>query len=309
MLSGVPIPAAEPVSLADPLPIARWMAQVLRQGATPHLWTYASSAVRVCQAALEAGIDLSGARFTAGGEPLTAARRELIERSGAIANPRYGTTETDIIGYACLAPEAPDDQHLQHDRLVLIQAPEHCERTGLPERSLFVSTVLASAPVILLNVSLGDQAELVQRSCGCPLERLGWDRHLHTIRSFEKLNAGGMMFLDADVLRVLGEVLPGRFGGTPTDYQLLEEDVGALPRIRLLVHPRLGPLDCEEVADAFLDALGRGSGIERLMGLLWRDGGFVRVERAPPHTTASGKILHLHLDRGSSRVSGPTTLA
>lgn len=55
-------------------------------------------------------------------------------------------------------------------------------------------------------------------------ERLGWTLHLHGIRSVEKLTAAGMTFLDSDVIRVLEEVLPGRFGGGPTHYQLVEEE-------------------------------------------------------------------------------------
>jgi hypothetical protein len=76
--------------------------------------------------------------------------------------------------------------------------------------------------MVLLNLSLGDHARLERRACGCPLERLGWDTHLETIRSFEKLTAAGMNFLDVDVIRVLEEILPARFGGGPTDYQLQE---------------------------------------------------------------------------------------
>ena len=297
-VTGVPLPSPVYVPLQEPLPIARWMADVVQTGHTPHLWTYASSAVQVCRAALAAGIDLGGARFTAGGEPLTAARLALIRRSGAQVAPRYGATETDIIGYACLAPEAPDDQHLLHDRLALIQPRPDPERTGLPPLALLVTSTLATAPVILLNVSLGDQAVLVQRTCGCPLERLGWATHLHTIRSFEKLTAGGMTFLDTDVIRVLEEVLPARFGGGPTDYQLLEEEAGdGQPRLRLLVHPAIGPLAAEAVAEAFLAAIGDRSEGERVMALHWREGGFLQVERGAPLTTSSGKILHLHQPR------------
>jgi len=31
----------------------------------------------------------------------------------------------------------------------------------------------------------------------------GWDTHIHSIRSPEKLTAGGMSFLDTDVVRVI----------------------------------------------------------------------------------------------------------
>jgi hypothetical protein len=298
-LAGAPLPRPEYVPLDDPLPIVRWMTDVLRASRTPHLWTYASSAVRVCQAALEAGLDIGGARFTAGGEPSTAARLAAIRRAGAEVAPRYGSTETDIIAYACLAPQAPDDMHLLHDRHAIIQPDQVREQTGLPPRTLLFTSLLATAPLILLNVSLGDQASLIQRSCGCSLERLGWRTHLHTVRSFEKLTAGGMTFLDADVIQVLEEVLPARFGGGLTDYQLLEEQTEeGDPRLRLLVHPAVGPLEPQAVAEAFLEAIGAGSGAQRVMALQWRQAGLLRVEREPPRTTDAGKILHLHQQHG-----------
>src|SRR5262249_30644649 len=107
--------------------------------------------------------------------------------------------------------------------------------------------------------------------------------------------AGGMTFLDADVVTILEETLPTRFGGIATDYQLIEdEDPRGQPAVRLVIHPRIGPVDPATVVDVFLAALGGGSGPERVMGSLWRDARLVRVERRPPYTTTSGKILHLH---------------
>jgi hypothetical protein len=170
--------------------------------------------------------------------------------------------------------------------------------SAMPRLSLLISALRATAPLILLNVSLGDQAEASSRACGCPLERLGWATHLHNIRSYEKLTAGGMTFLDTDVIQVLEDILPARFGGGPTDYQLLEEeDHDGQPRLRLLVDPTIGALDATAVAEAFLDAIGPGSGSGRMMTLQWRQAGLVRVERRAPLTTASGKVLHLHQRR------------
>ena len=169
---------------------------------------------------------------------------------------------------------------------------------GLPASALLVTSLRMTAPLVLLNAGLGDQAVVVARHCGCPLERLGWTTHLHTIRSYEKLTAGGMTFLDTDAIRVLEEVLPTRFGGVPTDYQLVEEEADGGPaRVRLLVRPEVGPLDPTVVAEVFLAALGSGKGAERIMGQVWRDGQILRVERQAPFATHSGKILHLHLER------------
>jgi hypothetical protein len=167
-----------------------------------------------------------------------------------------------------------------------------------------VSSLRASAPFILLNYCLGDQAEVSQRPCGCPFERLGWTTHLRGVRSFEKLTAGGVNLLDSDVIRILEDILPARFGGGPTDYQLVElEDASGRPSLRLRVHPGLGAIDEAAVAEAFLAAISRGSGVERVMGLAWKEGNLLKIERAVPEVTM-GKVHHVHVMpsvRGSGR--------
>jgi hypothetical protein len=293
-LAGVPLPRPRHVSLDNPLPIARWMAEVLREGRTPHLLAFASSAVRVCQVAAEAGIDLRGAQFSLAGEPTTSARLHAIRRIGADAVPSYASAEAGAIGFGCLAACDAGDLHLYHDLVAVIQ-PEQVSNGEAAHAPLFVSSLRGTAPLVLVNVSLGDQALLTRRTCGCPLERLGWSTHLEAIRSAEKLTAGGMSFHDGDVIRVLEEVLPARFGGGPIDYQLLEgETADGRPRLRLLVHPRLGPIDPQAVKTAFLGALGAGPGGGRVMSLVWRDGNFLEVERAMPRVTSGGKIQHVH---------------
>lgn len=306
VLARVPLPHPRYVPFENPLPIVYWMMEVLRQGGTPHLLTSASAAVGLCRAAFDAGADLRGAQFCLGGEPITEARVAVVRRVGAQAMPAYQTSEAGFIGYGCLAPQHPDEIHLFNDLHAVIQPGLGREQTGLPSLALLVSSVRATAPLILLNVSLGDQAVVGSRACGCPLERLGWITHLHTIRSYEKLTAGGMTFLDTDVMHVLDEVLPTRFGGGPTDYQLLEEETDdGRACLRLVVHPRVGPLDTDAVAETFLTAIGHGSGGERVMGLLWRAAGLLRVERREPKITGSGKIHHLHVQR-SQDIPPPT---
>jgi hypothetical protein len=123
----------------------------------------------------------------------------------------------------------------------------------------------------------------------------GWTRHLHAVRSFEKLTAGGVTFLDTDVIRAIEEVLPARFGGGPLDYQLVEDEApDGRPLVRLLMHPALGPADPRAVADAFLTAIASGSDAQRLMVMQWRQGGLPVVERQVPHVTGAVKVLHLH---------------
>jgi len=295
-LAGVSFPAPQYVPLTDPLPIARWMESVIRRGRTPHLYAYVSSGVRLAQVAYEAGIDLTGGTMELGGEPVTAARVAAIRRTGAEIIPSYGSAESGGMGRGCLAPEAPDDLHLRDELVAVIQPGEQGAQSNLPARALLVTPLRLLHRQLLINASMGDQAEMVQRHCGCPMEKLGWTTHLHSIRSFEKLTAGGMTFYDAEVIQILDEILPARFGGGATDYQLVDEECpDGSPQVRLLVHPRLGPLDEHALRQTFLDALSQGAGPDAIMAGIWRDGNFVQVSREPPRMTATGKIQHVHL--------------
>jgi hypothetical protein len=229
------------------------------------------------------------------GEPLTRTQRAVIERVGADVVPRYAIVECGPIGFGCLRPREADTIHVVSDLHAVIQ-PGTEPSPGLRPRSLLLSSLRPSAPLVILNVSMGDQAVPESGPCGCPLEALGWTARFHTLRSDEKLVAGGMTFLDTDVVRVLEEVLPARFGGGSTHYQLVEDHgTDGRPGLRLLVHPVVGPVDPGDVAEAFLAALATDSEATRVMTHVWRDARMVEVERRPPFTTATGKILHLHV--------------
>ena len=291
LLAGTPLPLPAPTAF---LAIARWLQHVLRAGATPHLKTYVSMATQLCETAAGAGIELAGAQFTLTGEPLTRARLEHLARHGARAAADYGSNETGQVGEPCAVPDAPDDLHLLDDLHGVIQAGPAGQAHGFPARALFITALRSTAPLILLNVSMGDEAWLTTRSCGCALEAAGLRRHLHTVRSFEKVMTGGRTILDTDIVRVLEELLPSRFGGAPAHYQLVEEPdgVNGKPRLSILVHPAAGPVDLTAVAEAFRQAFGDPR--------LWRDADVVRAVSAPPRVTASGKILHVHREPSAS---------
>ncbi len=302
LLAGVSMPRPEYVSLEDPLPIVRWMKECLQKGRIPHLFTFSSSAVRLAQCAFDAGIELSGAQLTISGEPITRARIDSVRRCHAEALPAMGCVEAGHVGYGCLTPEAPDDMHLLKDLHAVIQPGEPNEDPDLVADALLFTNLRLSSPLILFNVSLGDQAVLESRTCGCLQGRLGLDTHLHSVRSFEKLTSGGMALLDVEIVRVLEEELPKRFGGGPTDYQLLEDEHNdGRPNIRLVVHPRIGNLEEGNVKEMFLRLIASDSGAERLTSLLWRDADAVSIERSVPRATATGKIQHLHAERKSRR--------
>lgn len=293
-VAGVPLPLPEHCSVDDPLPVAHWMREVLQGGHIPHLHTFASAGAKLAAAAMAAGVDIAGGQLTLAGEPTTPARLAAIAKSGARAVPKYGASEIPMIAQGCLAPIASDDLHICHDLHAVIQPGPVSAGGPLPPDALLLSSLRHSTKFVLLNWSPGDQGIVEERPCGCPVEAMGRHTHLHNVRSFEKLTAGGMTFLDADIIRVLEEILPARFGGGPIDYQLAEEEgPTGDPRLRLTVSPAVGSLDEEAVIDAFLEAIGPGVGAERVMGLMWRSARFVRVERRLPIVSGSGKILHL----------------
>jgi hypothetical protein len=298
LAAGVRLPGPEFVPISDPLPVARWMAETVRRGQTPHLITFPSPAVRLCQAAYDAGIDLRGAMITLQSEAVTPARVAVINRAGAKVFSSYGSAECGPIATACLNPETSDEVHFYSDVFGLVQVRDEEARPGLPADAMLFTSLRPSPRLLLLNVSMGDRADISNRSCGCAIGELGWSTHLLTIRSFEKLNAEGMTFLDADVVRVLEEVMPAKFGGGPNAYQLVEdESVDGLPHIRLVVDPAVGELDEEAVKRSFLDAVGGGTAADRVYATLWEQGKILHVERRVPYLTGRGKVLHSHRAR------------
>jgi hypothetical protein len=262
------------------------------------VFTFSGSAVRACEAAAGLGVDLAGTRFLLAGEPITAARAGRLKQAGCEAIPRYGSMECGAIGYGCRHGWHPDDVHLLEHAHALVQAGDMASGLGVVPQALFVTNLNRHSPFLMLNVSLGDQAEITRRSCGCEWELLGMTTHLHSIRSFEKLTCGGVTFHAGDVIPLLEQVLPERFGGSSIDYQLVEEESETgKPVMTLRVHPRLGLLAEEQVRETFLDRLAHASVVYSAMVEIWRDAGTLRVVRQAPAVSRAGKILHLHVDR------------
>jgi hypothetical protein len=209
---------------------------------------------------------------------------------------RYAFTEAGIIGYGCGAPRGSDDMHFFSDSYALI-GRQRTVGDGGPTVNAFVYTsLLPSAPKILLNVESGDSGILEDRRCGCVLDAAGVRHHMAQIRSFEKLSGEGMTFIQTDLLRVLEEVLPARFGGTSADYQVLEQEgERGILRLLLIVSPAVGPVDGDAVRRAFLAGLGADGTFDRFSATVWERAGTVEVRRQWPVATKAGKILPFHL--------------
>lgn len=295
-LHGVPIPRPETVRLEDAAVIARWAADATRRAGGAYLSTSASLALRVAVAAKEEGIDLTGLRVTGGGEPPTDAKVNTIRSSGARTVPSYYFAEVGPVGHGCGNPAGHNDHHFLKDHLAVIQGPRTVPGTEITVDAFTFTTLLATAPKILLNVEIDDYGVLEKRSCGCPWEELGFDLHVRDIRSYRKLTGEGMTLVGSDMERILGERLPARFGGSALDYQLMEEeDERGFTKMSILVSPRIEIESEEEVVREVLRGLRRGGHTAEGARSIWSQAGSLRVRRMEPIWTARGKLLPLHL--------------
>ena len=164
------------LDLQEPGRLARWLADRLHRGLRTCLTTYASSAVRVCAAAREIGLDLSGVVFFAIGEPFTEARRRIVAEAGASAVPAYAFNEAGTLGFACREARRSDDVHLFSNHYGLIQRSRLIGDSAVAVDAFLVTSLLTTGPKVLLNVESGDHGIVTRRPCGCLFGALGLTR-------------------------------------------------------------------------------------------------------------------------------------
>ena len=294
-LWGPRIPIPEHVPLDDAAPVARWLADKARAGKPALLVTYSSSAVRVCATAREQGLDISGTFFMVGGEPFTDDKAGVVASVGARAACHYTMTELGMIGSPCAAPIAADDVHLLGFRVGVVQRPRTVGTSGEEVGTLFLTSLLPTAPKLMLNVESGDYGLIEERACGCPFGALGLTRHLRGIRSHEKLTTEGMTFLGSELIELVERTLPERFGGQAVDYQLVDRETAEPPKVEVVVSPRIGELDRSAVIETVLGHLRSKGRAQAMMAGVWRAGETLEVVRRQPYVTSGGKVLPLHV--------------
>jgi hypothetical protein len=265
-------PAPEWVPAERAGEVAGWLARASQPAV---LKCFASSALRVASAAVTAGLDLSRSVVFAGGEPLTAARREFLARAGLRVYARYAATETGFIAGACPFGEDGGEMHLYGDRLALI-GPE----PDGPAAPFAFTTLSLAAPKVLLNVELGDQGRLRQRSCDCPLGRAGLAWHVRDVHSPAKIAAEGVKLGELDFARLVEEAVRD-LGGNPDELQIwLGASTGGASRLTLVLAPgaTIDPAALEgRLRDRLPDLPGGGA----LAAKLWFDSGVLTIERRP----------------------------
>ncbi len=291
---GPKVAVPRPATFDDAVRVARWLAEQAASGTPASLGTYPSSAVRACAAAAEHGLDVSGTLFLLSGEAFTPAKAQALAAAGGRSLSYYAMTELGTIGQPCADASVVDDVHLLTNRLGVVQRARKVPGSSTEIGALSYTTLLPSAPKLMLNVDSGDYGVLEERPCSCYLGQAGLTHHVHSIGSYEKLTSEGMTFLGSEVVTLVEEILPRIFGGTMADYQFVDEEEAGLAKLSVLVDPSVGPIDEQEVVRVVLRALGRREP-GRLMAEVWRAAGTLTVVRRPPLATVGGKTLPLHV--------------
>jgi len=305
-LHGCRLAEPEYVGLDDALKVAEWAAAALQQHENCVVYTFASSAVRVCIAAAEKNLNIKGTKFLVTGEPLTPQKRTEIEAVGGAPVPVYGLSEAGVIAAGCNQSHPQSDHcHLYKDTTAIISHRQNVPHSDLFVESYLFTSLLYESPKILLNVGMGDYGEISSESCACVFGQVGFDACLNNIRSYEKLTGEGVTFVDTDFIRIVERDLPERFGGRSTDYQLVEkEDSRGMTHLQLLVSPRVGEIQETEVLDRFLNLLRRAeaspdswsqSGTE-----MWKQSNMLQIVREFPVPTVSGKIMPFFVSKPKS---------
>ncbi len=302
-LWGAPMPTPEPVPLGCPEPVLAYLRKLVRREGACLVRSGVSTSTRLCLAAAERGIDLTGCTFFGGSEPPTPSKVNAIRRSGARHIPVYASTEAGTIGVGCGTPVDENDIHLALDCLALVQRPRKVPGWQTSVDAFFLTSLSPASSKIMLNAGLDDYGLMERRECSCLLGRLGYDVHLRHIRSYGKLTGEGVTLVHTDVAEVLERDLPARFGGTAFDYQLVEEeDEAGRTRVVLLVDPAVELAEPERVGRELLQMLARGNRASHFAARLWQQSGAVRVRRQKPHWTAAGKFMPLNAPTGRKRL-------
>ena len=302
-LHGVPMARPEYVNLNNAYKIARWASSMLDYYPNCVIYTFATSAVRVCMAARENNLNIRGVRFLVTGENLTPQKKKEIEQTGAVAVPVYGISEAGVIAAGCGHRHNGDESdhcHLYKDTTAIITHKYSVPHFDRVVNSFLFTTLLYESPKLLLNVGMGDYGKVYTQKTDCEFGKMGFDTHVADIRSYEKLTGEGVTFVDTDFIHIIEKELPARFGGCSTDYQLVEEeDEKGLNRLRLVVSPDLGVVDEQKVVNEFIGLLKNAESSPESWAqsgsVMWDQARMIRVKRDFPMPTPSGKILPFHL--------------
>jgi len=281
--------------------LAQWANDQVRLAGACTIHASVSRILRIAVAAREHDIDLTGTVLRGGGEPPTPSKVAQILSTGATFRSSYAFSEVGTVGSSCLNATGPNDQHFMQDHLAMIQASRPVPGFALEVPAFCFTSLLDSAPKLLLNVESDDYGTVDTRPCGCTWETLGYPVHIRDIRSFRKLTGEGVTLVGSDMERILDDVLPKRFGGSALDYQFTEEeDEGGFTRLIVRVAPSIALGDEAEAIEFILRALEQSGGGAAVAQSTWRQAGTLRIRRETPTMTGRGKLMPLDIRKRAS---------
>lgn len=298
---GTQVPFPRFVPLEKSAVIAHALGDALKKYERCSFHSDVSRALRVCLSATEAGIDLTGLAVFAGGEPPTRAKVNEIVRTGARFFPVYASSGTGVIGHGCAGALDSSDVHLYTDICAIITYPHRVEGFDVSVPAFHLTGLANNFGKVYLNTQLDDYGIVQERDCGCELGTYGYRTHIRDIRSFRKMTGEGVTLIGSELLMLIEQVLPARFGGTPLDYQLMEqEEDRGLTRIYLIIHPRIEIADEQQVIEVVLTALRNTSPAADAARTIWQQSGSLRIKRTEPVWSARGKLMPLHIERNQT---------
>ncbi len=122
--------------LTDAWKISNLLAERKRRGEPAmRVDTVASGAARICAAALERNLDISGTCFRVSGEPFSASKEELFKRAGCLAWCTWAMSEAGTLGGGCANRQHRDEVHIALNKVALTtgEAENGGARAALPD--------------------------------------------------------------------------------------------------------------------------------------------------------------------------------
>ncbi|HLG95947.1 MAG TPA: hypothetical protein VKX49_06520 [Bryobacteraceae bacterium] len=300
---GLKVPYPTYLDQNDFRPVAEFLRDEMDSGRPSYMCGFVSSIARVAEAAAANGIDLTGCCALTFGEALTDAKRHVIQAAGMGVYPSYGTTDFGGIGMPCSQMTKGNCTHVMKHGIALISRNQATSWTDSGVDSLYATSILPYSARIFINAEIGDTGVIEKATCNCLFSRLGFDLQVRDIAAISKVTAQGITLELTEVVPLLEEALPARFGGHPGDYQLCEIETGSQTEIVLHIRPRATAATPEEVLKYFLGEVKRVYG-GSLSVVSWLHSEGIHAKIAPPVLASTGKFRAVRLLGSASAQAG-----
>jgi hypothetical protein len=291
---GLRVPYPTYLKQNDFLAAAEYIKERVDAGDFVGLSGFVSAVARVAAAAVSNALDLTGCSAITGGEALTDAKRKVIESAGITAYSSYGSTDFGGFGMPCSQMNKGNCVHISKHAIALVSRPQESAWTNEAVHSLYATSILPQSPRIFINAEIGDTGVIEPATCDCSFSKLGFDLQVRDMAAIGMVTAQGITIEVSELVPLLEEVLPARFGGHPGDYQLHEREAGAQTEIVLRIRPGVSTVAPGEILKHFLAEVKRVYG-GSLSVVSWLHSAGIRPELAPPLLAATGKFRAVRL--------------